>query len=62
MITGQSPFGGEDEEQLFDSIQNSEIPFSRFLDQYTSTFLNVYVEWEGGEEGGGGREALALVR
>lgn len=44
MITGQSPFGGDDEEELFDSIQNSEIPFSRFLDRYTVEFLKGLLE------------------
>ena len=33
MITGQSPFGGEDEEELFDPICNSKIPYSRYLEQ-----------------------------
>ena len=40
MITGQSPFGGEDEEELFDSICNSKIPYSRYLEQNTISFLD----------------------
>ena len=40
MITGQSPFGGEDEEELFDSICNSKIPYSRYLEQSTINFLD----------------------
>jgi novel protein kinase C delta type len=40
MITGQSPFGGEDEEELFDSICNSKIPYSRYLEASTINFLD----------------------
>ena len=40
MITGQSPFGGEDEEELFDSICNSKIPYSRYLETSTINFLD----------------------
>ena len=36
----QSPFGGEDEEELFDSICNSKIPFSRFLENSTIDYLD----------------------
>ena len=36
----QSPFGGDDEEELFDSICNSKIPYSRFLDNHTIDYLD----------------------
>ena len=42
----QSPFGGEDEEELFDSICNSKIPFSRYLDNYTIDFLDKLLQRE----------------
>ena len=45
MITGQSPFGGEDEEELFDSICNSKIPYSRYLETSTINFLDKVNEW-----------------
>ncbi len=40
MITGQSPFSGEDEEELFDAICNSQVSYSRYLDQHTINFLD----------------------
>lgn len=40
MITGQSPFCGEDEEELFHAICNAEVPFSRNLDPNTVSFLD----------------------
>ena len=31
MLTGQSPFSGDSEEELFDSICNCNVPFPSFL-------------------------------
>ena len=42
----QSPFGGEDEDELFDSICNSRIPYSRYLDSYTIDFLDKLLQRE----------------
>ena len=36
----QSPFSGEDEDELFDSICNHQVTFSRYLDQTTINFLD----------------------
>ena len=36
----QSPFSGEDEDELFDSICNHQVSFSRYLDQTTISFLD----------------------
>ena len=36
----QSPFSGEDEEELFDSICNSQVSYSRFLEPNTINFLD----------------------
>lgn len=44
MITGQSPFSGDDEEELFESICNSQVSYSRFLDPHTINFLDRLLE------------------
>ena len=36
----QSPFSGDDEEELFDSICNHQVSFSRYLDQTTISYLD----------------------
>jgi serine/threonine protein kinase len=40
MLTGQSPFSGESEEELFDSICNSRVPFPSFLTPSSVDYLN----------------------
>ena len=40
MITGQSPFSGEDEEELFNSICNSRVPFPSFVTPSTAGYLD----------------------
>ena len=41
----QSPFSGEDEDELFDSICNHQVSFSRYLDQTTISFLDKKVNF-----------------
>ena len=44
MITGQSPFSGEDEEELFNSICNSRVPFPSFVTPSTADYLDRLLE------------------
>ena len=47
MLVGESPFPGDDEEEVFDSIVNDDIRYPRFLSSEAISIMRK-VSWEGG--------------
>ena len=57
MLVGESPFPGDDEEEVFDSIVNDDVRYPRFLSSEAISIMRKVREGEGWEregEGGGG--------
>ena len=40
MLLGQSPFSGEDEDDLFDSIQHDDVVYPKWLPKQASAFIS----------------------
>ena len=59
MLVGESPFPGDDEEEVFDSIVNDEVRYPRFLSLESIAVMrrvsSSTLEW-----GGGGYTVLVL--
>ena len=54
MLVGESPFPGDDEEEVFDSIVNDDVRYPRFLSSEAISIMRK-VRRERGGEGGRGR-------
>ncbi|TNN83709.1 Serine/threonine-protein kinase N2 [Liparis tanakae] len=46
MLVGESPFPGDDEEEVFDSIVNDEVRYPRFLSTEAIGIMRRHVDWE----------------
>ncbi|MGH0176500.1 UNVERIFIED_CONTAM: hypothetical protein FKN15_072877 [Acipenser sinensis] len=47
MLVGESPFPGDDEEEVFDSIVNDEVRYPRFLSTEAISIMRRNVDWNG---------------
>uniref|UniRef100_A0A4W3K5K5 protein kinase C n=1 Tax=Callorhinchus milii TaxID=7868 RepID=A0A4W3K5K5_CALMI len=47
MLVGESPFPGDDEEEVFDSIVNDEVRYPRFLSTEAIAVMRREIDWEG---------------
>ncbi|CAB1323785.1 unnamed protein product [Coregonus sp. 'balchen'] len=47
MLVGESPFPGDDEEEVFDSIVNDEVRYPRFLSTEAISIMRRSVDWDG---------------
>lgn len=45
MLVGESPFPGDDEEEVFDAIVNDEVKYPKFLSVESITIMKRVNEW-----------------
>uniref|UniRef100_A0A3Q3VRL4 protein kinase C n=1 Tax=Mola mola TaxID=94237 RepID=A0A3Q3VRL4_MOLML len=63
MLVGESPFPGDDEEEVFDSIVNDDVRYPRFLSQESVSLIQQLLQKKPGMRLGAGEEdALQIKR
>ncbi|XP_060936359.1 serine/threonine-protein kinase N2 [Limanda limanda] len=62
MLVGESPFPGDDEEEVFDSIVNDDVRFPRFLSPESVSLVQKLLQKNPGTRLGGGEEDAAEIK
>ncbi|XP_074474042.1 serine/threonine-protein kinase N2 [Sebastes fasciatus] len=62
MMVGESPFPGDDEEEVFDSIVNDEVRYPRFLSPASVSLLQKLLQKEPEKRLGGGEEDASEIK
>ncbi|XP_058472692.1 serine/threonine-protein kinase N2 [Solea solea] len=62
MMVGESPFPGEDEEEVFDSIVNDDVRFPRFLSPQSVSLIQKLLQKNPETRLGGGEEDAAGIK
>ncbi|XP_034457401.1 serine/threonine-protein kinase N2 isoform X2 [Hippoglossus hippoglossus] len=62
MLVGESPFPGDDEEEVFDSIVNDDVRFPRFLSPESVSLIQKLLQKNPGTRLGGGEEDASEIK